>query len=48
MSHKTASAILLKGDGRSLPQHFDPDVLATFDKSNRLIADIYREYSQTP
>lgn len=39
--HKSACAILLEGDGRTRPQHFDPDLLAVFRKSADRFDEIF-------
>jgi putative two-component system response regulator len=32
LSHEEATHIITRGDGRTLPQHFDPQVLASFTR----------------
>jgi response regulator RpfG family c-di-GMP phosphodiesterase len=39
--HATACSILLEGDGRTKPQHFDPDVLSAFKNSSARFEDIF-------
>ncbi len=39
--HQTACRILLEGDGRTIPQHFDPAVLYAFRVCQSQFADIY-------
>lgn len=41
--HAKTCSILLNGDGRTMPQHFDPRILATFDEIKDKIADIYEK-----
>jgi response regulator RpfG family c-di-GMP phosphodiesterase len=41
--HATACRILLEGDGRTLPAHFDPRVLQVFRKLHGRFAEIYEE-----
>ncbi|MBF0345352.1 MAG: response regulator [Nitrospirae bacterium] len=43
--HNKAVEIITKGDGRTLPGHFDPDVLETFIKVAADFAAIYNENS---
>ncbi len=45
-SHEKAVHIIIKGDGRTLPQHFDPDVLEDFYKLNDEFRKVYMEYSE--
>ncbi|MBL0226510.1 MAG: HD domain-containing protein [Geobacteraceae bacterium] len=47
LDHETACRILLEGDGRTEPSHFDPDVLAAFTRINQLINKIYAERDDT-
>ena len=39
--HERTCEILLKGDGRTLPQHFDPHVLEIFRREHQAFAEIY-------
>jgi response regulator RpfG family c-di-GMP phosphodiesterase len=39
--HANACKILLEGDGRTLPTHFDPQVLRAFKRSTALFEEIY-------
>jgi HD-GYP domain-containing protein (c-di-GMP phosphodiesterase class II) len=39
--HDTTCRIILEGDGRTLPQHFDPEVLAAFKVIHRSFADVF-------
>jgi putative two-component system response regulator len=41
LDHDTTLAILTEGDGRTLPGHFDPQVLATFEKISGRFAEIF-------
>ncbi len=41
--HSTVCRILNQGDGRTLPQHFDPQVLKAFREADFLFANIYKE-----
>jgi cyclic di-GMP phosphodiesterase len=40
LEHEEASRILIEGDGRTLPQHFDPDILEIFKKHHVYFYDI--------
>ncbi len=40
-NHEEACRILLQGDGRTLPSHFDPAVLAVFEKATCAFREIY-------
>lgn len=39
--HETAFRIITEGDGRTMPQHFDPQVLAAFRELSGRFAEIY-------
>lgn len=41
LKHEDAYKIITKGDGRTMPHHFDPDVLKTFIKLSPLFDEIY-------
>ncbi|MFA7402846.1 MAG: response regulator [Pelobacteraceae bacterium] len=41
--HAKTCNIILSGDGRTLPQHFDPEVLAAFDEIKDDFAEIYEK-----
>ena len=42
-SHEKTCEIILNGDGRTLPQHFDPRILSAFDELKDDFADIFEE-----
>ena len=44
-SHERACAILLEGDGRTRPEHFDPRVLEAFRSVAGAFATIHQEVS---
>ena len=39
--HATTSRIILEGDGRTLPRHFDPSILRAFRELNTAFEEIY-------
>jgi putative two-component system response regulator len=43
LDHAKTCDIILSGDGRTLPQHFDPEVLAAFDDIKEIFAEIYEK-----
>jgi putative two-component system response regulator len=42
--HQEVLSIITQGDGRTLPEHFDPDVLAAFTCVADTFADIYENF----
>lgn len=45
LTHEEVFKIITEGDGRTLPEHFDPDVLNAFKKCEQLFNDIYNRHS---
>jgi putative two-component system response regulator len=45
LSHAETFDIIVKGDGRTKPSHFDPDVLAVFKNIAPAMADIFEQHS---
>ena len=45
MSHEVAIRIILKGDDRTSPDSFDPELLSLFEKYQNLFFDLYQEHS---
>ncbi len=43
-SHERSTEIILAGDGRTLPSHFDPAVLDAFRRSTQRFSDIFEEH----
>jgi len=39
--HETVYKIIVEGDGRTMPHHFDPDVLSAFKKTEGLFEETY-------
>ena len=44
--HNRAMHIITHGDGRVLPQHFDPTILAIFQANHQMFSDIYALYAE--
>jgi putative two-component system response regulator len=44
-NHEKAADIILHGDGRTQPEHFDPAIFAAFKQNQLLFRDIYEEYT---
>lgn len=42
--HRTAVRIILEGDGRTMPEHFDPDVLRIFSKISDEFDEIFNGF----
>lgn len=45
-THEEAVAIITKGDGRTMPGHFDPQVLDAFIRSVKMFQEIYESLSE--
>jgi len=43
-THEDAMSIILKGDGRTVPAHFDPDILGIFRRTEHLFKMIHDYY----
>ena len=44
LSHEEAFKIITEGDGRTMPQHFDPQLLEIFKEIHPLFKEIYDKY----
>ena len=44
-SHEKSAEIILQGDGRTMPEHFDPDVLGAFSQSSEVFLQVAERYS---
>lgn len=47
LDHGTVCRILLEGDGRTEPTHFDPEVLAAFRRVSLRFGELYDQYEDT-
>jgi len=45
LSHDDVFRIITEGDGRTMPEHFDPDVLKAFIEVASLLDEIFATYS---
>jgi putative two-component system response regulator len=43
--HQRAMDIIANGDGRTLPEHFDPKILSAFNQNNQLFNTIFEKYA---
>ncbi|OIR04677.1 cyclic di-GMP phosphodiesterase response regulator RpfG [mine drainage metagenome] len=43
--HQKAVDIISNGDGRTMPEHFDPDIFAAFMQNQTMFNDIYQAYA---
>jgi len=46
LDHETVCMIILEGDGRTEPSHFDPDVLAAFSRVNHRFIELYKDQQE--
>lgn len=47
-SHRETRDILLEGDGRTLPAHFDPEILNLFSRIHHEFAGVWRSLADQP
>jgi putative two-component system response regulator len=45
IDHATTCKIIIDGDGRSMPEHFCPDVLSAFIKIHERFEELYNDLS---
>lgn len=45
--HQKAVDIITRGDGRTLPEHFDPVILSAFKQHHRLFHDIFESHTNS-
>jgi len=47
LDHATTVKIITEGDGRTMPQHFDPQVLKAFVETASLFEEVYEKFTKT-
>jgi putative two-component system response regulator len=48
LRHDEVAEILINGDGRTMPSHFDPDILKIFVSNHTVFDDIFKELTRIP
>jgi response regulator RpfG family c-di-GMP phosphodiesterase len=48
LDHATTMRIITEGDGRTMPQHFDPQVLKAFVATAHLFEEVYETFAAIP
>lgn len=48
LTHEEVCDIILKGDGRTMPEHFDPRILKAFQSAQDRFIDIYAALTDSP
>ena len=48
LDHDTAVRIITRGDGRTLPEHFDPTILQIFRSSHQEFREIFEAHQESP
>lgn len=46
--HETTFRIITEGDGRTMPEHFDPEALKAFLKTSDVFKEIFKAYEDRP
>jgi putative two-component system response regulator len=47
LDHERACAIILEGDGKTMPAHFDPQLLRIFDGISRYFEEVFAAFQET-
>jgi putative two-component system response regulator len=48
LDHDTVVRIITHGDGRTLPEHFDPSILEIFRSSHQEFREIFEAHQESP
>ncbi|MBC8413653.1 MAG: response regulator [Nitrospira sp.] len=48
ITHEDVCKILIEGDGRTMPKHFDPDILSAFTELSETFREIYDSHQDGP